>query len=117
MVGCGPTLELGGPIVKNRVFLEQTAQYRFSSDDVPSRPEDERRTTHWISSFTRVDANLSPKHSLVATGGFFPSVTTSASLGTFTPPDATGSVHEQAALGTVTERALRTAARGAGAAV
>src|SRR5260370_25401865 len=106
MVGCGPTLELGGPIVKNRVFLEQTAQYRFSSDDVPSRREDERRTTHWISSFTRVDASLTPKHSLIGTAGFFPSITTLASLGTFTPPDATVDVHERVLLGTVTERAL-----------
>ena len=73
---------------------------------MPSRPEDERRTTHWISSFTRVDANLTPKHSLVGTGGFFPSITTLASLGTFTPPDATVDVHERVMLGTVTERAL-----------
>jgi len=106
IAGFGPNFELGGPIVKNRIFLEQTAQYRFSSDDVPSRPEDERRTTHWISSFTRLDANLTPKHSLVGTGGFFPSVTTLASLGTFTPPDATVDVHERVLLGTVTERAL-----------
>jgi len=106
IAGFGPNLELGGPIVKNRIFLEQTAQYRFSSDDVPSRPEDERRTTHWISSFTRVDANLTPKHSLVGTGGFFPSITTLASLGTFTPPDATVDVHERVLLGTFTERAL-----------
>jgi TonB dependent receptor/Carboxypeptidase regulatory-like domain len=106
IAGFGPNFELGGPIVHDRVFLEQTAQYRYSSDDVPSRPEDERRTTHWISSFTRVDANLTTKHSLVATGGFFPSITTLASLGTFTPPDATVDVHERVILGTVTERAL-----------
>jgi hypothetical protein len=106
IAGFGPNFELGGPIVKNRVFLEQTAQYRYSSDDVPSRPEDERRTTHWISSFTRVDANVTKKHSLVGTAGFFPSVTTLASLGTFTPPDATVDVHERVLLGTVTERAL-----------
>jgi hypothetical protein len=102
----GPTFGVGGPIVKNRVFLEQTAQYRFSSDDVSSRPEDERRTTHWFSSFSRVDVNLTPKHSLVATGGFFPSMTHMASLGTFTPPDATVDVREHVTLGTVTERAL-----------
>ena len=106
IAGFGPNFELGGPIVKDRVFLEQTAQYRYSSDDVPSRPEDERRTTHWISSFTRADVNLTSKHSLVATGGFFPSITTLASLGTFTPPDATVDVRERVLLGTVTERAL-----------
>jgi Carboxypeptidase regulatory-like domain/TonB dependent receptor len=106
IAGFAPNFELGGPIVKDRVFLEQTAQYRFSSDDVPSRPEDERRITHWISSFTRLDTNLSSKHSLVGTGGFFPSVTSLASLGTFTPPDATVDVHERVVLGTATERAL-----------
>ena len=106
IAGFAPNFALGGPIVPNRVFLEQTAQYRFSSDDVPSRPEDERRVTHWISSYTRVDANLTPKHSLVATAGYFPSITTLASLGTFTPPDATVDVRERVILGTVTERAL-----------
>src|SRR5206468_7055509 len=85
IAGFGPNLELGGPLLKDRLFLEQTAQYRYSTDDIASRPEDERRTTHWFSSFTRVDANLSPRHSLVGTGGFFPSVTTLASLRPFTP--------------------------------
>src|SRR5580765_6759017 len=106
IAGFGPNFELGGPIVKNRVFLEQTAQYRYSSDDVPSRPEDERRTTHWVSSFTRADANLTPKHALVGSAGFFPRVSNMASLGTFTPPDATVDIHERVMLGTMTERAL-----------
>lgn len=106
IAGWGPNFELGGPVVTHRVFLEQTAQYRYSSDDVPSRPEEERRSTHWISSFTRVDANLTTRHSLVGTGGFFPSITTMASLGTFTPPDATVDVRERVLLGTATERAL-----------
>ena len=104
--GIAPNFELGGPLVRQKLFLEQTAQYRYSSDDIPSRPEDERRTTHWFSSFTRLDANLSLKHSLVVTGGFFPSVTTFATLGTFTPPDASVDVHERVNHGTVTERAV-----------
>jgi hypothetical protein len=102
----GPRLETGGPIVKDRLFVEQAAQYRYSASDVPSRPEDELRTTQWFSSFTRVDANLSPKHSLVAMGGFFPSVTDMASLGTFVPPAATVDVHERANHIGITERAL-----------
>jgi hypothetical protein len=97
---------VGGPIVKDRIFVEETAQYRYSTDDIASRPEDERRTTHWFSSFTRVDANLSPKHSMTVTGAIFPSVTTFASLGTFTPPDATVDVRERVNHGTVGERAL-----------
>ena len=101
-----PTFELGGPIVKDRLFLEQTAQYRYASDEVTSRPEYERRTTHWFGSFTRADANLSPKHSLTVTGGFSPSVMNMASLGTFTPPDATVDIHGQGSFATAMERAL-----------
>jgi hypothetical protein len=85
----GPRVEVGGPLVKDRLFLEQTAQYRYGASDVPSRPEDELRTTHWFSSFTRLDAALTDRHSIVGTFGVFPSTVKMASLGTFTPPDAT----------------------------
>jgi hypothetical protein len=101
-----PTFEVGGPIVKDRLFIEQTGQYRYSSDEVSSRPEYERRTTHWFGSFTRADANLSTKHSLTLTGGFSPSIVKEASLGTFTPPDATVDLHGRGSYVTGTERAL-----------
>jgi hypothetical protein len=102
----GPRLEIGGPIIKDRLFIEQTAQYRYSANDVPSRPEDELQTTQWFSSFTRADANLSPKHSMVAMGGLFPRVTKMAALGTFVPPPSTVDIHERVNHGVVTERAL-----------
>ena len=101
-----PRLETGGPLVKDRLFLEQTAQFRYATTDVPSRSEDELKKTIWFSSFTRVDANLSPRHSAVATGGIFPSVATWATLGTFTPPDATADIHSHVNHGGVSERAL-----------
>ncbi len=104
--GLDPRLEVGGPIVKGRLFLEQTAQYKYSSDEVPSLPEDERKTTNWLSSFTRVDANLSARHSLTATGGLFPAKATYASLGTFTPPDSTIDVRDNVNHLAVTERAV-----------
>jgi hypothetical protein len=104
--GVDPRVEVGGPIVRNRLFLEQTAQYKYSSDEIPSRPEDERRTTHWLSSFTRVDANLSDRHSLIVTGGLFPSKATYASLGTFIPPDSTFDVHDRVNHVALTERAV-----------
>ncbi|MBZ5557897.1 MAG: TonB-dependent receptor [Acidobacteriia bacterium] len=106
--GFGPRVEVGGPILKDRLFLEQTGQYRYSTDDVPSRPEDERHTTQWFSSFSRVDANLSPRHSLIGQVGLFPSTTTWASLGTFTPPEATVDLRERVNHVSLTERALWT---------
>ncbi len=66
-----PRLETGGPIIKDRLFLEQTAQFRYSTSDVPSRPQNELKTDRWFSTFTRVDANLSPEHSLMATSRLF----------------------------------------------
>jgi carboxypeptidase family protein/TonB-dependent receptor-like protein len=101
-----PRLETGGPIVKDQLFLEQTAQFRYGTSDVPSRPEEELKTTRWFSSFSRVDWNLSPRHSVVGTVGFFPSVETWATLGTFTPPDATADIHAHVNHGGVSERAL-----------
>lgn len=104
--GWGPRVEFGGPIVKDRVFLEEAAQYKYSVDDVPSRPETELKTSQWFSSFTRLDAALTPAHAVTATGGVFPSVSDMASLGTFVPPDATVDLHERVMRGAVTERAL-----------
>jgi hypothetical protein len=109
VVGIGslaPRIETGGPILRDRLFLEQTAQFRLSKTDVPSRPENELRTDQWFSSFTRVDANLSPKHTLLATGGIFPRATNFANLGTFTPPEATVDLHSHVNHGAITERAL-----------
>ncbi|MEO8256216.1 MAG: carboxypeptidase regulatory-like domain-containing protein [Acidobacteriota bacterium] len=103
-----PRVEAGGPLIKGRLFLEQTAQFRYSAADVPSLPQDQLRISKWFSSFTRVDANLTPRHSLVATGGVFPSVFDTATLGTFTPAPATVDLHVHANQMAVTERAIWT---------
>jgi len=103
-----PRLETGGPLIKDRLFIEQTAQFRYGAGDVPSRPEDELRTTTWFSAFTRLDVNASPRHSLIATGGLFPSITKQATLGTFTPPEASVDIRARVNHLAVTERSLWT---------
>jgi hypothetical protein len=103
-----PRLEVGGPIIKDRLFIEQTAQYRYRAQDVPSLPPDLLKTSQSFSSFTRVDANLSPRQTLVASGGIFPGVSHQDTLGTFTPPPATIDLHVKANEIAVTERALWT---------
>jgi hypothetical protein len=89
-----PRFEVGGPLIANRLFLEQTAQYRYDATEIPSRPQDEVRVDRWLSSFTRLDGNLSPRHSFTATGGLSPSRAEYATLGTFTPPDATVDIRD-----------------------
>lgn len=106
IAGFSPRFETGGPILKDRLFVQQAAQYRYRSSDVPSRPPDELRRSHGFSSFTRVDAALSPRHQLVALAGFFPTFTKYSTLGTFTPLEATTDMHGGVNTAAVTERSL-----------
>ncbi len=101
-----PRLEVGGPLVKDRWFLEQTAQFRYTASDVPSLPPDELRVSRALSSFTRVDGNLTSNQTLVATAGVFPGVALDATLGTFTPPPATVDLNTFAAEASVTHRVV-----------
>jgi carboxypeptidase family protein/TonB-dependent receptor-like protein len=103
-----PRVETGGPIIASRLFVEQTAQYRYTASDVASRPEDELRTAKMFSSFTRADANLTPRHSLAVTAGVFPRRASQDTLGTFTPPGATVDIDSNAGQFAITERALWT---------
>jgi hypothetical protein len=101
-----PRMEVGGPIVKDKLYVQQALQYRYRSNDIPSRSQDDVRTSHRFSSFTRADANLSPRHSLVGVAGFFPSLYKFTTLGTFTPPEATVDTRGDVNTAAVTERAL-----------
>jgi hypothetical protein len=104
-----PRLETSGPIIKDKLFVAQSMQYRYNVNDIASRPQSDVQTLQRFSSFTRVDGNLSPKHSIVAVAGFFPSVFENATLGTFTPPAATVDIHSGVNTAGITERALWTA--------
>jgi hypothetical protein len=106
LLSFAPRLEIGGPIKKDRLFLQQSAQYRYRSNDIPSRPPTELQTSHAFSSFTRLDANLAPRHSLVAVGGFFPSIAKQATLGTFIPPEASADIEGRHATAAISERTL-----------
>jgi Carboxypeptidase regulatory-like domain/TonB dependent receptor len=101
-----PRVEVGGPLIKDRLALKQTAQYRYDATEIASLPQDLYRVDHWVSSFTRLDGRLSPRHTLIATGGAEPSRTKYANLGTFVPPDATIDLEDRSVHAAVTDRAL-----------
>jgi Carboxypeptidase regulatory-like domain/TonB dependent receptor len=101
-----PRLEVGGPVIKDKLFVLQTAQFRYSASEVSSLPPDELRVAHAFSSFTRADANVAPNQTIVATAGFFPGVSHQATLGTFVPPQATVDIHSQASETGVTHRLI-----------
>ena len=101
-----PSVEIGGPLKRGRIFLDQAVQYRYQTTDIPSRPETELKVQNMFTTLTRVDTILSPRHSLIVAGGFSPSTTRQATLGTFTPPDATVNIGDDVAHGSIAERAL-----------
>jgi hypothetical protein len=111
IIGLGreaPRVEFGGPIVKDKLYVQQAMQFIYNASDVPSLPEDIVHTSTSFSSFTRVDANLTPRHSMVATLGIFPGKTHYDLLGTFMPLDATVDTRVRANEIAVTERAVWT---------
>ena len=85
----GPRIGVGGPLVKDRLFLEESAQFRYEVSEVWSRPPDETKTSKWLSTFTRLDANVSPKLSLVGNVNLFRSAADNVTLSTFNGPSVT----------------------------
>lgn len=111
IIGLGreaPRVEFGGPVVKDKLLVQQAMQFIYSAMDVPSLPEELLHTATSFSSFTRVDANLTPRHSMIGTFGWFPGKTHWDLLGTFTPPDATVDTRVRAHEIAATERAVWT---------
>ncbi|MDR1989491.1 MAG: TonB-dependent receptor [Acidobacteriaceae bacterium] len=85
----GPRIGFGGPLIKNKLFLEQSAQVRYELSEVWSRPPNEVRSSKWVSSFTRLDANVWPKLALVGNINVFRSAADDVTLNTFNGPDVT----------------------------
>jgi hypothetical protein len=101
-----PRLETGGPLFHDKFFVAHSMQYRYRAHDIPSRSQNDVQSSHRFSSFTRVDGTLSDRHSIVAVAGFFPSIYKFATLGTFTPPNASVDTHNNVTTGALTERAV-----------
>lgn len=83
-----PRIGIGGPIIKTRLSLATSVQYRYTVDDVQGRPESDVATTHYLSSATRLDASLAAGHTLAFSLSLFPENRTAVNLDSFTPPSA-----------------------------
>jgi hypothetical protein len=111
IIGLGyyaPRVETGGPLVKNKLWLEQAVQYRYQATEIGSLPQDIYKVSQSFSSFTRVDGNLSNRHSFVASESWYPSVSKWANLGTFVPLESTVSVRSHVNQLSFSERAVWT---------
>ncbi len=90
-----PRVAVGGPIIPNRLFVAESVQVRYQSDDVASRPQDQRKTTKNLSSFTRFDYVVSTRNTLSGTFTMAPENLNWANLDTFNPPEATADLKQR----------------------
>lgn len=91
-----PRAFLGGPIVKDRLFLAQAVFGRYDSRDIQSRPQEERLVEHSLSTFSRLDAVLGRSRMLSVSGGVFLQNKDSINFNTFNPPDVAANYRQRA---------------------
>ncbi len=100
-----PRLSIGGPLVKNQVFLSENVQYRLVRSDVQSLPGDPHSEVRSFDSFTRLDANLTPRNAMTAAFAVYPRTIEGLNLNTFNPLSATPTFHQGGFNAGVTEKA------------
>jgi hypothetical protein len=100
-----PRVAFGGPILKNRLFVAQSTQFRYESGEVGSRPQDERRTSRSLSSFTRLDYVVSERNTLTGTFTLAPENSDWFNLSTFSPPEATADLSQRVYRGGLSDTA------------
>ncbi len=99
-----PRLLVGGPLVKDRLFLTQALQYEKRRIGLRSLPPDaDDKQIERFNTFTRIDWQVAPVHQLVATVAVFPRTQRFVNLSTFVPEAVTPDIQE---LGHQTDLAL-----------
>jgi len=96
-----PRFNLSGPLVENKLYFVEGAEYLFNNQEVRTLPYPENLTRSTaFNSFTQLDAILTPKQTLTASFHFAPHSLRYAGLDYFNPqpvtPDA--NFHESTAM-------------------
>ena len=100
-----PRLTVTGPLVKNRVAITQSFEYRFVRTPVQSLPPMQRdMKLESFDSFTQVDVSLSETHSATFSFSAFPEKLAYMGLNTFTPQESTPDLHQHGYQGSAQDR-------------
>ncbi|MGO9517464.1 MAG: carboxypeptidase regulatory-like domain-containing protein, partial [Candidatus Korobacteraceae bacterium] len=99
IVGIGaftPRMTFTGPLVKDRIAITQSFEYRFVQTPVNSLPPLQRDTKfEGFNSYTQVDMNLSPKQTATVSLAEYPQKLDFLGLNTFTPQPSTADYHQR----------------------
>lgn len=93
-----PRAFVGGPIVKDRLFLAQSVFGRYDSHDIRSRPQEERLVERALSTFSRLDAVLGRSRMLSVSGGVFLQQKDAVNFDTFNPPGVAANYRQSAVI-------------------
>ena len=100
-----PRITLTGPLVKNKIAVTQSFEYRFVRTPVYSLPALRRDMKfEGVNSFTQVDVNLSPRQSVTASFALYPQKLNYLGLNTFTPQPSTPDLHQRGYMASVQHR-------------
>jgi len=100
-----PRITLTGPVVKGKVAVTQSFEYRFVRTPVYSLPPLDRDTKfESVDSFTQVDVNLTTRQSLTASFALYPQKLNYLGLNTFAPQPATSDFHQRGDMASLQHR-------------
>ena len=99
IVGIGaftPRMMFTGPVVKDRIAITQSFEYRFVQTPVNSLPPLQRDTKfEGFNSYTQVDMNISSKQTATVSLAQYPQKLDFMGLNTFTPQPSTADYHQR----------------------
>ncbi len=91
-----PRMTLTGPIMKGRIAITQSFEYRYTRTPVNSLPPSRRDTKlESFDSYTQVDVNITPKQTATASFALYPQKLDFLGLNTFTPQPSTPDFHQR----------------------
>lgn len=102
-----PRFTVSGPLLKDKLFLFQSFEYRYVRTRVPSLPDLRNDTKlEAFNSFTRVDYNFNDTNHISATLSVFPQKLDYFNLNTFNPLETAANFHQRGWLFAVNEEAV-----------
>jgi len=94
--GATPRVTVTGPVVKDRIAITQSFEYRYIRTPVNSLPATQRDTTfEGVNSYTQLDLNLSSKQTATVSLAMYPQKLKYLGLNTFTPQSSTPDYHQR----------------------
>ena len=91
-----PRLTFSGPLVKNKIAITQSFEYRFVQTPVNSLPPSERDTKlESFDSYTQLDYTVSTKHTANVSLALYPQKLDYVGLNTFTTQQSTPDFHQR----------------------